>query len=325
LSTRVLLTGGAGFIGSACLVELCRRGEEVVVLDAFETTLYGEIEKRANLAWAREHGDFELAEVDVRDPKGLARVLGRRPAFDLVIHLAAVAGVRPSLDLAPHYLDVNVTGTARLLGAARAAGCDRMVLASSSSVYGNACQPPFREDDPGISPESPYAASKLAMELLARTDQRLHGGDLTCLRFFTVYGPRQRPDMAFRKFMSRLVEGRPVPVFGDGSTERDYTYLDDIVAGVMAAADRLSGFRVYNLGGDHPVRLDSALATLAQVVGRPIPIERLGVPPGDVRATSADLGQARRELGFEPRIGLEDGLRRMWSWFRESVATTSGT
>ncbi len=312
---RVLITGAAGFIGSACAVALRARGDEVVGLDSFDETLYERPVKERTLAWAREGDPWPLVEGDVRDPDALGRALALGP-FDAVLHLGAVAGVRPSLALAPRYFDVNVTGTLRLLEAARAAGVERFVLASSSSVYGGNEKVPFAEDDRVDAPMSPYAASKAAMELAARADQRLHGGHVTCLRFFTVYGPRQRPDMAIHKFLRLVADDQPIPVFGDGSSGRDYTYIDDIVAGVLAALDRPRGYRVYNLGGDRVVRLDALVEAIGRTVGKTPRVERRPMPPGDVPLTHADLGRARAELGYAPETPLADGLRETWTWLQ---------
>ena len=311
----ILLTGGAGFIGSATLVALLARGYNVCVVDNFEPTLYGRPRKEANLEWAREHGDFMFHEIDIRHRDELDVVFAAGQ-FDAVVHLAAVAGVRPSIQNAPLYFDINVTGTSRVLELGRKHGVGRFVLASSSSVYGGNTKVPFAETDPVDHPVSPYAASKRALELLAYTDQHLHGGDIACLRFFTVYGPRQRPEMAMHKFMRLIAEGEPVPMFGDGSTARDYTYIDDIVAGVLASLDRVDGFRVWNLGGDRVVRLDQMITTLGDVIGRPPRIEHLPMQPGDVEVTNADLTLASAELGYSPSTSLETGLAKMWQWYQ---------
>lgn len=318
-AVRVLITGAAGFIGSACAVALRARGDEVVGLDSFDETLYARPVKERTLAWAR-HGDpWPLVEGDVRDSRSIGQALERGP-FDAVLHLGAVAGVRPSLRLAPRYFDVNVTGTLRLVEAARAAGVERFVLASSSSVYGGNQKVPFAEDDRVDAPMSPYAASKAAMELAVRADQRLHGGHVTCLRFFTVYGPRQRPDMAIHKFLRLVAADAPIPLFGDGSSGRDYTYIDDIVAGVLAALDRPRGFRVYNLGGDRVVRLDALVEAVGRTAGRTPKIAPQPMPPGDVPLTHADLSRARDELGYAPRTPLEEGLRKTWAWLQGEPA-----
>ncbi len=314
---RVLLTGGAGFIGSACLSAMLGRGWEVVVVDNFEPTLYDRARKVSNLDWCRAQGDFAFEEVDLRDADALGRVFSEYD-IDHVVHMAAIAGVRPSITHAPRYYDVNVTGTATLLGVGRARGVTRFTLASSSSVYGGNTKVPFHEEDPVTSPISPYAASKRSMELLARTDHHLHGGDISCLRFFTVYGPRQRPEMAIHKFMRLLSDGEPIPMFGDGTSGRDYTYIDDIVQGVLGAVDHTRGFRVYNLGGDEVILLRDLISAIGRAVGVEPVIDQLPMQPGDVTLTNADVGRARQELGYEPQVDLARGLAQMWDWYQES-------
>jgi len=312
---NILITGGAGFIGSACAVEALGRGWSVTILDSFDETLYERSRKDANLAWIETHGAVRFIEGDLRDGQTLGEVFGSRDTFDVILHLAALAGVRPSIQLAPTYYDVNVTGTMRLIEHARARGMSRFVLASSSSVYGGNEKTPFAESDPVHEPISPYAASKLAMEIAARTDWSLHGGDITCLRFFTVYGPRQRPEMAMHKFMRLMADGEPIPMFGDGTTGRDYTFIDDIVDGVFRSIERPDGFAIYNLGGDRVVTLSSLIQAIGDVVGVEPKIDTLPMQPGDVLLTNADLTIARATLGFAPRTSLEQGLSKMWAWF----------
>lgn len=313
---RILLTGGAGFIGSAVLVALLKRNEQVTVVDCFEQTLYPRWRKEKNLEWAREHGDFEFIEADIRNAAAIAPIFGK--GVDAVIHLAAVAGVRPSIEKAPLYFDINVTATSLLLELGRRFGVSRYVLASSSSVYGANTKVPFAETDDVSNPISPYAASKLSLEILSKTHVNLHGGHVSCLRFFTVYGPRQRPEMAMHKFMELIANGQPVPMFGDGSTARDYTYIDDIVAGVIATLDTPNGFQVYNLGGDRVVRLDELIETIGKVVGQKPVINHLEMQPGDVALTNADLTKSRRELGYAPETPIESGLEKMWIWFQQT-------
>ena len=311
---KVLLTGAAGFIGSACAVAFLERGWEVVGADCFESTLYTRDRKEENLGWVRSHGDIAFHELDVRDADALAPLC---QGVDVVVHLAAIAGVRPSIPLAPRYYDFNVTATATVLGVARAAGVGRFVLASSSSVYGGNEKVPFAEDDRIDAPVSPYAASKVALEVVARADQHLHGGHVTCLRFFTVYGPRQRPEMAIHKFMRIMAEGGTIPMYGDGSTGRDYTFVDDIVAGVVASVERPDGFAIYNLGGDRVVLLRDLIAAIGNAVGVEPRIEQLPMQPGDVLLTNADVSRARRELDYAPETALEEGLAKMWEWYSE--------
>ncbi len=314
---KVLITGGAGFIGSACAVALLERGDQCVIVDSFNTLLYDRARKEANLAWVAEHGDAPLYELDIRDEERLAGVL-RDEQPDVVLHLGAVAGVRPSIKQPALYHDINVRGTAILLEAARSANVERFVLASSSSVYGGNEKTPFAEDDPVDQPVSPYAASKKALELIAHTHHHLYGGQMTCLRFFTVYGPRQRPEMAMHKFMRIMDEGGTIPMFGDGSTGRDYTYVDDIVDGVLRAIDRPAGYRVYNLGGDEVVRLSDLIESIGDVLGVEPNIDELPMQPGDVLITNADLTRSRAELDYAPRTSIRDGLEKMWAWYQST-------
>ncbi|MBL9031978.1 MAG: NAD-dependent epimerase/dehydratase family protein [Phycisphaerae bacterium] len=308
-----LVTGSAGFIGSHVVAALLARGRAVVGLDNFDP-FYAEAIKRQN---ARDAGAHELVEADLTDPDAVRAALARhRP--ETIIHLAGKAGVRPSLADPAGYARANVVATAVLLAEAARAGCRRVVLASSSSVYGNNRKTPFAEDDPVDAPISPYAATKKACELVAHAHHAATRMPVACLRFFTVFGPRQRPDLAIHAFMSRIARGEPIAVFGDGSMARDYTYIDDIVTGVLAAADRIDdhGYRVWNLGSDRPVRLDAMIAAIARTVGREPIIDRKPVPTGDVERTWADLARARAELDYAPTTPFEEGLGRQWDWMR---------
>ncbi|MFP4596734.1 MAG: NAD-dependent epimerase/dehydratase family protein [Persicimonas sp.] len=313
---NILITGAAGFIGSACAVGFLRRGDDVIIVDSFESTLYERSLKEDNLAWVKSHGEVSFYEDDIRERDAMEKIFEAHDV-DLVVHLAAVAGVRPSIENAPLYYDINVTGTATLIEVARARGVEDFVLASSSSVYGGNEKTPFAESDPVDSPISPYAASKRALELLARTDQHLHGGNISCLRFFTVYGPRQRPEMAIHKFMRLLDDGESIPMFGDGTSGRDYTYIDDIVQGVVAAAERLDGFRIYNLGGDRVTHLKELIDTIGEVLGVEPDIEQLPMQPGDVDITNADLTRSRTELGYDPQTSIREGIEEMWAWYQQ--------
>jgi UDP-glucuronate 4-epimerase len=313
---QFLVTGGAGFIGSHVAERLLRLGHGVTVFDDLNP-FYDPAIKRANLAAITLTGGhrFRFVAGDLVNRAALDDVC-REGKFDQVIHLAARAGVRPSLAEPALYQRVNVEGTVNLLEAARAAGCRKFTLASSSSVYGVNAKVPFSEADPIFSAISPYAASKLASEALGHVYHHLYGLDVAMLRFFTVYGPRQRPDLAIHKFASLITAGQPIPVFGDGSTRRDYTYVDDIVEGVLACTDRTLGYEVFNLGESQTVRLDELIAHLEAALGKSAVIDRQPAQPGDVPLTFADISKARAKLGYNPRTQIAEGVPRFIEWFR---------
>lgn len=321
MDSPVLVTGAAGFIGSHVCQALLERGVAVVGVDNFDPFYDAGLKRRNVGEMSRSaRGPFELVEADICDSAALRNLMKSRRAAG-VIHLAAKAGVRPSIADPVGYARSNVVGTASVLEAAREAGCRRVVVASSSSVYGNGAQVPFREDGEVDRPISPYAATKRATELLSYTHWHLTGMPTACLRFFTVYGPRQRPDLAIHSFMRRAARDEVIPVFGDGSTSRDYTYIDDIVAGVLSAYERIGGrgvegYRVWNLGGSRPVRLSELLDAIGRVVGRRLRTEPRPMQPGDVERTWADLTRSSAELGYSPRVALEEGLARQWAWMR---------
>jgi len=312
----VLVTGGAGFIGSHLVERLLGEGGwRVHVVDDFND-FYDPALKRRNVAPHAGREDFRLHEADIRDRAALERVFDAGE-FDCVVHLAARAGVRPSLSEPLLYAETNITGTLNLLELARRREVPQFVFGSSSSVYGENEKVPFAEDDPVANPISPYAATKAAGELLCHTYSHLFGLRCVALRFFTVYGARQRPDLAIRKFASLISAGRPVPVFGDGTTRRDYTYVDDIIAGVRAAMDyRASRYEVINLGESRTVELRELIALLERELGRAALIERRPLQPGDVPQTFADISKARALLGYDPRTPIEEGLRRFVAWFK---------
>ncbi len=312
-SGTIIITGVAGFLGSHLAEALLARGRRVVGIDNFDP-FYAASLKRANLSGCR--GAFELIEADIADA-GAMRTAFERTRPEGVIHLAAKAGVRPSIADPAGYARANVLGTSVLLDAAHAARCARFVMASSSSVYGNNTKVPFGEDDDVSRPISPYAATKRACELLAHTHWSLTRMPTACLRFFTVYGERQRPDLAIASFLRRVASGEPIEVFGDGSTSRDYTYVADIIAGVLSAYERIDrhGYRVWNLGSDRPVRLDEMVRVVGRVAGREPVIARRPVPPGDVDRTWADLTRAAAELGYKAKTPFEEGVSRQWDWF----------
>ncbi|MEN8373821.1 MAG: NAD-dependent epimerase/dehydratase family protein [Gemmatimonadota bacterium] len=319
MGARILLTGAAGFVGSHLAEELLERGDSVVGVDNFDP-FYSPAEKRANLERARGHSSFSLLEVDCADSEALDRALGPE-SFDAVVHLAAKAGVRPSIAHPFEYARANLLGTQAILEAARERGVGRIVFGSSSSVYGDNGKVPFSEDDPVERPISPYAATKRGGELLCHAHQHLHGGSVLALRYFTVYGPRQRPDLAIRKFAELMLRGEPIPVFGDGSSARDYTWVGDIVAGTVAALDYTeaaqAGFDILNLGGNRTTSLSRLIELIGEAVGAAPSISRLDAQPGDVRRTHADIDKAARLLGYAPRVGVEEGVPRMVEWLRE--------
>ncbi len=291
-----LVTGGAGFIGSHLVDRLLADGHEVVALDNFDD-FYDRTRKVANLSAASSSPRFRLVEGDIRDASAVDRLVSEfRP--EAIVHLAARAGVRPSIEKPALYVDVNVGGTVNLLNAAcRIEPRPRFVYASSSSVYGDRPDAPFRETDSVDLPVSPYAATKKACELLAHTFLHLHGLPTTGLRFFTAYGPRNRPDLAIAKFADLIDAGKPVPMFGDGSTRRDYTYVEDIVDGIVRAVDRCSSYHIYNLGNSSPITLREMIAAIGDALVKTPIIDRQPEQPGDVRQTYADVSRAKAELG----------------------------
>jgi len=311
---RVLVTGAAGFIGSHLVERLLAEGREVVGLDSFDP-FYPEALKRANLAGALASPRFRLVVADVRDVDALARVVGGS-RFDAVVHLAALAGVRPSLEHPALYADVNVRGTAALAEATVRHGVPRLIFASSSSVYGEREEGPFRESDAVEHPISPYAATKRAGELLLHAIHHTHGLGVTCARIFTAYGPRQRPDLAIRKFAERMLRGDPVPVYGDGSHVRDFTYVDDLIDGLTRALDTELGFVILNFGAGRTVSVLEVIEELERALGVKARIDWLPAQRGDVSRTWADVSAARAALGYEPRVALEAGLIRFAAWLR---------
>lgn len=310
---RILVTGGAGFIGSHLSQALLARGDEVTILDNLND-YYDPALKRGNL---EELGsDVEFVEGDIRDEKLIAGLF-ERGRFDKVVHLAAMAGVRPSLENPLLYEDVNVRGTLVLLQEIVKRGGVPLVFASSSSVYGSNENVPFKEVDDIHHPVSPYAATKRAGELLCYTYHHLYQLPVSCLRFFTVYGPRQRPEMAIHKFVRAVFEGRPIPFYGDGTTRRDYTYIDDIVDGVVRSLDRCDGYEIYNLGESRTTSLSELVELVGKACGKTPVLDRQGLQPGDVKITYADVSKATRQLGYAPSTTVEEGLERFVAWYRE--------
>ena len=308
---RILVTGGAGFIGSHACAQLLRQGHAVAAIDDFND-FYDPATKRANL---RALPDVEVFEGDIRDAGFVEKTVGAGK-FDAVIHAAARAGVRPSLKDPQLYIDTNITGTQNLLAAARRAGIGRFVFASSSSVYGLAKKVPFTEDMPLPQTLSPYAATKIAGEHLCGNYAHLYGMRVVCLRFFTVYGPGQRPDLAIHKFTRAIDRGESIPQFGDGSTRRDYTYIDDIVQGV-AGALRYEGpaFDIFNLGENQTTTLSELIAEIERALGKKASIERLPEQQGDMPLTAADITKARKLLGYNPRTQIREGIPKFVEWY----------
>lgn len=315
---RILVTGAAGFIGSSVSERLLERGDEVVGLDNFDP-FYDQKIKEHNLKELRTHSGFIFEEGDILDSERLQELFRRK--IDRVVHLAALAGVRPSLVAPKRYMRVNVEGTVNLLEVCRAFDVRQVVVASSSSVYGSRSVTPFSEEDSCDYPVSPYAASKKATEVVCATYHHLYQMGITCLRFFTVYGPRQRPEMAIHSFVRLALQGKPLPMFGDGSSGRDYTYIDDIVEGTIAALDHVTqDFRIYNLGGSQPVLLRELIQAIGQATSCSIMVSPHPWQEGDVPITSANIQRAQAELGYTPRVPLAEGLARFVGWYQKQFA-----
>jgi UDP-glucuronate 4-epimerase len=309
---RVLVTGAAGFIGSHVAERLIEEGHEVAIVDELNDFYAPEL-KRENLETIRARGRVRFYHADICDEAVMNRAF-EETTPELVIHLAGRAGVRPSLEQPLLYEQTNLRGTLVLLEACRRMGIKRFVFASSSSVYGAANRVPFHEDDRVDWPISPYAATKIAGERLCYTYSHLYGMHIVCLRFFTVYGPRQRPDLAIRKFTEMIVKGQPIPVYGDGSSSRDYTFIRDIVSGIMAAAQYDCAYEIFNLGNSSPVALSDLIRIIEEATGKSAVIRRLPDQPGDVPITFADVSKARRLLGYAPVTPITAGIREFVDW-----------
>jgi len=311
---KLLITGGAGFIGSNLSEFLLRQGHSLTILDELND-FYAPSLKRENLASIKQVGAFDFYEVDICDYDRVSEIFQSvRP--EAVIHLAARAGVRPSLDQPLLYERVNIYGTTCLLEASRHAGVRKFVFASSSSIYGIANRVPFSEDDHSNLPISPYAATKIAGEKIAYTYFHLYSMPVVCLRFFTVYGPRQRPDLAIRKFTEMISDGQPINVYGDGSSGRDYTFIDDTVQGINAALHFEGGYEVFNLGNSHPITLSQMIETIEDALGRKAVLRRLPDQPGDVPITYADISKASRMLNYSPTTPFAQGIAKFVEWHR---------
>jgi UDP-glucuronate 4-epimerase len=313
---KVLVTGGAGAIGSQLVDRLLERGDQVAVLDSFHE-FYPRARKEENLRAARAHPGFAaLYECDIRAADGVRAALAEFGP-ESVYHLAARAGVRPSVEEPLEYADVNLRGTAVVVTESAAAGVQRFVFASSSTVYGENAELPWQEDGDTSSQLSPYGASKRGGELFCHSIQRSTGMPVTCLRFFSVYGPRQRPDLVIAKFAQMMLDGEKLPILGDGTQERDLTYVDDIVDGIVRSHDQAAGFQVYNLGRGKPVRLDVVIELLERELGIRADRQQLPAHPADIPRTSASIDRARQRLGYDPRVEPEEGIQRTVAWIRE--------
>lgn len=317
----IIITGLAGFIPSSCSTVLRDAGWKVFGIDNF-SNFYSKSWKEANLRAIGANvasSNIQFEQADITDAAAIDRIFSQvKP--DAVLHLAAMAGVRPSIEQPAYYMKINMEGTANLLNAAVKNKTQKFVFASSSSVYGNQGSVPFSEEDPVMEPISPYAASKRAGELLCHTYWHLYKLPIFCLRFFTVYGPRQRPDLAIHKFSRLILENKPIPVFGDGTTSRDYTYIEDIARGVHAAIDKCDRYRIYNIGGSDPVSLSDLIAGIEKAVGKKAIIDRKPAQPGDVERTYACLKRSTAELGYKPQVSIQEGLNRFAAWLKEHAA-----
>lgn len=311
----VIVTGGAGFIGSHVCDELLKQGYRVICIDNLNS-YYSPLKKLNNIEHNKQNPNFHFLAMDIQDKEQVEQVF-QQNRIDKIIHLAARAGVRPSIENPLLYRDANVNGTINLLTLAEKYNVKNFVFASSSSIYGKNKKIPFSETDNVDYPISPYAASKKACELFCYTYSYLYGLNITCLRFFTVYGPRGRPDMAPYLFTKKISEGETVKMFGDGTTKRDYTYISDIVGGVISALEKNFKFEIINLGNNKPIELRQFISVIERNLGKNAKIKREKLPQGDVPITYADIGKAKRLLNYEPVIGIEEGMKKFIEWYLE--------
>ncbi len=310
---NILVTGTSGFIGSHVVEHFIKLGHFVIGLDNFDD-FYPIKFKRLNLTEVRQNSQFQFHEADIRDSKALNTIFLSNQ-IDTVIHLAAKAGVRPSIDSIREYYDVNVNGTLSLLESMRIHGVKKMLFASSSSIYGDNKKVPFSETDRVDNPISPYASTKKSGELLCHVYCHLYDFDITCLRFFTVFGPRQRPDLAIHKFTRLIDEGKAIPFYGDGSTSRDYTYINDIINGISCALDHLGGYRIYNLGESKVTNLKKLVEIIEKILGKKSILNQLPLQEGDVNNTYADISKAKSEIGYNPKYDIETGIKKFVEWY----------
>ena len=315
---KILITGAAGFIGSHTCESLIKNGNSIIGVDNFDP-FYSSKLKELNLEQLSQNSNFRFYKADIRDDKALNQIFSSNQV-DVVIHLAAKAGVRPSIESISEYYDVNINGTISLLESMRKNGIKKMLFASSSSIYGNNEKVPFSEDDRVDNPISPYASTKKSGELLCHVYNHLYNFDITCLRFFTVYGPRQRPDLAIHKFTRLIQENKPIPFYGDGSSSRDYTYIEDIVNGISCALNHLEGYKIYNLGESKVITLKKLVEVIETILGKKALLNQLPMQQGDVSRTFADISKARAEIGYNPAYDFETGVKKFVDWFKPMSA-----
>ncbi|HEY5370807.1 MAG TPA: SDR family NAD(P)-dependent oxidoreductase [Hanamia sp.] len=316
---NILVTGAAGFIGSHVCEYFIKLGHNIIGIDNFDNFYPAEF-KEQNLAQLNQNKQFQLHKADIRDEKVLNEIFSFQ-SVDVVIHLAAKAGVRPSIDSIAEYYDVNVNGTVSLLESMRRYNVKQMLFASSSSIYGNNSKVPFSETDYVDNPISPYASTKKSGELLCHVYHHLYNFNITCLRFFTVYGPRQRPDLAIHKFTRLIQEGKPIPFYGDGSTSRDYSYIDDIVEGINCSLNHLEGYKIYNLGESKVITLKQMVQVIEETLHAKAILNKLPMQQGDVIRTYADISKAKTELGYNPKYEFETGIRHFVKWYNNVKST----
>ncbi len=320
---RILVTGGAGFIGSRLAKYLLENGDEVIVIDNLND-YYDPAIKQANINMLSDFDAFTFFKGDIRSEKDMDTIFSETK-IEQVIHLAAQAGVRPSIADPKLYYDVNINGTLNILETMRRYGCKKMIFGSSSSVYGNNKTVPFSEEHPVDNPISPYAATKKSGELLCYNYHHLYNFDIFCLRFFSVYGPGQRPEMAIAKFTKAILNGEDIPMYGDGSSERDYTYVDDIVNGIILSMKQLRGYDIFNLGESTTINLRSLIELLEKTCGQDAYINKLPMQAGDVSITYADISKAKRLLGYQPRTTIEQGIANYVKWYKEKTNQNSNS
>lgn len=315
---NILVTGGAGFIGSHVCEHFIKLGHNITALDNFDS-FYPITFKKLNLIQLNQSKQFKFYKIDIRDEEVLNEIFSSEKV-DLVIHLAAKAGVRPSIHSIADYYDVNVNGTVSLLESMRKHNVRKMLFASSSSIYGNNPKVPFSETDRVDNPISPYASTKKSGELLCHVYNHLYNFDITCLRFFTVFGPRQRPDLAIHKFTRLIDEGKPIPFYGDGSTSRDYTYIDDLVQGINCAIHHLKGYQIFNLGESNVITLNRLVHTIEMSLNKKAILNKQPMQHGDVVKTYADISKARAEIGYNPKFDFETGIIEFVKWYKSQKA-----